>query len=244
MTILATGFFTALALVVAIGAQSAYVLRQAIRRDRLWLIVSICLVSDVILIFAGTAGVGVISEQAPWLLTVLKWAGVAYLIGFAVMSFRSALRPRATGLSVNDDAAPQSVTSSGAGASTGSAPRGDGGTVLTQPTTQQMTVVVGRSTPAQTPLRAVILAALSVSLLNPHAILDTVVLLGTVANNFGDQRWMFALGAVLASSLWLGVLTVGGRALSRVLDTPRTWRIIDASVGCIMLAIVITLILH
>lgn len=241
MTFLVTGFFTALALVVAIGAQSAYVLRQSIRRDRVALIVTICLVSDVLLIFAGTAGVGVISEQAPWLLMVLKWAGVAYLIGFAAMSFRSAWRPRAAGLSADDTPAPAPSTNTGSEA----APRDGGGTaVLTQPTTQQMTVVVGRSTPRKTSLRNVVLAALSVSLLNPHAILDTVVLLGTVANSFGDQRWMFAVGAVLASSLWLGVLTVGGRALSSVLDTPRTWRIIDFSVGCIMLAIVTTLILH
>lgn len=240
MTFLVTGFITALALVVAIGAQSAYVLRQSIRRDRVGLIVTICLVSDVILIFAGTAGVGVISEQAPWLLTVLKWAGVAYLIGFAAVSFRSAWRPRTTGLSADDTLAPTPSTNTGSEV----APSGGGTAVLTQPTTQQVTVVVGRSTPRKTSLRAVILAALSVSLLNPHAILDTVVLLGTVANSFGDQRWMFAAGAVLASSLWLGVLTVGGRALSSVLDTPRTWRIIDFSVGCIMLAIVTTLILH
>ena len=88
-----TGLTTGLALIVAIGAQNAFVLRQGIRREHIGLVVAICAVSDALLIALGTAGIGSVVEHAPWLLDVLRWGGVAYLVWFAVGSFRAALRP-------------------------------------------------------------------------------------------------------------------------------------------------------
>ena len=102
MTVLLTGFLTCLALIVAIGPQSAWLLRQGLRRDRVGLAVLCCLFGDLLLIALGTAGVGVVLEHAPWLLQVLRWAGVAYLLWFAWRSFASALRVR-TGLDIHSD---------------------------------------------------------------------------------------------------------------------------------------------
>ena len=88
------GLVTGLALIVAIGAQNAFVLRQGIRREHVGVVVAICIVSDIFLIGLGTAGIGVLIEQVPWLINAFRWAGVVYLVVFAVMSFRSALKPQ------------------------------------------------------------------------------------------------------------------------------------------------------
>lgn len=89
------GLATGLSLIVAIGAQNAYVLRQGLRRDHVAEVVVICAVSDLLLIAAGTLGIGTLVTYVPWLLVVLTWGGVAYLLWFAFRSFRSALHPQA-----------------------------------------------------------------------------------------------------------------------------------------------------
>src|SRR5580698_9549146 len=81
-------------LIVAIGAQNAFVLRQGLTRRHVGLVVAICAVSDLVLILAGTAGVGVLVSSHPRLLTALKWCGAAYLVWFAIRSCRSAAHPQ------------------------------------------------------------------------------------------------------------------------------------------------------
>ena len=68
------GLGTGLSLIIAIGAQNAYVLRQGLRREHVGVVVAICALSDAILILAGVSGIGVIVERAPWLITVIRWA--------------------------------------------------------------------------------------------------------------------------------------------------------------------------
>lgn len=92
---LTTGFVTGLGLIVAIGAQNAYVLRQGIRREHVAIVVGICALSDAVLILAGTAGMGAVLQTAPWVVDIMRWLGVAYLLWFAVRSVRSALKPAA-----------------------------------------------------------------------------------------------------------------------------------------------------
>ncbi|MBI4900271.1 MAG: amino acid transporter [Actinobacteria bacterium] len=84
---------TGLSLIVAIGAQNAYVLRQGLRREHVGIVVAICAVSDLLLIAAGTLGIGALVRYVPWLLVALTWGGVAYLLWFAYRSFRSARHP-------------------------------------------------------------------------------------------------------------------------------------------------------
>ncbi|WP_153505161.1 LysE/ArgO family amino acid transporter [Cumulibacter manganitolerans] len=88
---LLTGVLTGLSLIVAIGAQNAYVLRQGLLRNHVTAVVAICIVADVLLIAAGVAGLGVVVQRVPQLLTVLTWAGAAYLVCLAVGAFRRAL---------------------------------------------------------------------------------------------------------------------------------------------------------
>ncbi|MBD4644477.1 LysE family transporter, partial [Xanthomonas citri pv. citri] len=92
MTIFATGFLTYLALIVAIGAQTLFLLRQIVRRDRVWTVLTVCFVADVALLVLGAGGVGVVAERWPWLVPALTVAGVVYLLAFAVGALRSAWR--------------------------------------------------------------------------------------------------------------------------------------------------------
>ncbi len=92
---LVTGLATGLTLIVAIGAQNAFVLRQGLAREHVGVVVALCSLSDAVLIVAGVAGVGVLVEQAGWLLEGVRWAGVAFLVGYAVLSLRRARRPGA-----------------------------------------------------------------------------------------------------------------------------------------------------
>ena len=86
----AAGFFTGLSLIVAIGAQNAYVLRQGVLRAHVLAVVAVCAISDVVLIVAGVAGVGAIVDRAPVLLDVVRWFGVAFLLWYAVGALRRA----------------------------------------------------------------------------------------------------------------------------------------------------------
>jgi len=95
LTATAAGLATGLSLIVAIGAQNAYVLRQGVVRSHVLLVVAVCAVSDLLLIAAGVGGIGRLGSGADVVLTVLRCFGVAFLVGCAVMSLRRAFRPGA-----------------------------------------------------------------------------------------------------------------------------------------------------
>ena len=100
------GLFTGLSLIVAIGAQNAFVLKVGLQRNFVLSVVSICAVSDAVLIFAGVGGIGEVLKHAEPLLNILRWIGVVYLAYFGVSAFRRALKSEE--LSPSDRAIPQS----------------------------------------------------------------------------------------------------------------------------------------
>ena len=89
------GFFSGAALIIAIGAQNAFVLRQGIRREHVLPIVAVCALSDAILIALGVAGIGTLVTAAPLILEIIRWAGVLFLVGYAIVAARRAIRPKA-----------------------------------------------------------------------------------------------------------------------------------------------------
>ena len=194
MTATIAGMLAGFSLIIAIGAQNAFVLRQGIRREHVGVVVGICAACDFVLIIAGTLGVGALVTAHPVVLTVFKWAGAAYLLWFAFTSFRSAMHPQA--LEMRESS----------------------------------------------PSRSIVLSALAITLLNPHVYLDTVVMLGNLANQHGPDRWWFTLGACLASLIWFPALGYGARALAGPLGRPGVWRLIDLVIGMVMIAIAIRLI--
>ena len=97
---------------------------------------------------------------------------------------------------------------------------------------------------AMTAMRA-LAAALAVTVLNPHVYLDTVVLLGAIGGRQGSEgKWLFALGAMSAAVLWFTSLGFGARLLAPWFAKPVAWRVLDALIGAVMLALAATLLMH
>ncbi|ALV41741.1 amino acid transporter [Pseudarthrobacter sulfonivorans] len=189
----ALGFGTGLALIVAIGSQNAFVLRQGIRGEHVAAVVLVCSVSDALLIAAGIAGVGALLQSSPVIVDVVRFAGAAFLVGYGVMAARRAIRPGA-------------LTASG----------------------RQPAVGLG----------AALSTVLALTWLNPHVYLDTVLLLGSVANQQAqDLRWWFGGGAIAASIAWFSALGFGARVLRPFFARPASWRILDGLVAAVMLTL-------
>ena len=93
-----SGFFLGLSLIIAIGAQNAFVLRQGLRREHVLAVVAICALSDLLLIALGIAGAGIVFEQLPWLVEVVRWVGAAFLVTYGALAARRAIRPSAQAL--------------------------------------------------------------------------------------------------------------------------------------------------
>lgn len=175
-------------LIIAIGAQNAFVLSQSIRRNHHMSVAAICIVCDCLLISIGVLGMGAVFTANPLLRAIATWGGAAFLLWFGFNAFRSALRGGS--LDAHEE--------------------------------------------RSLPLRAAVVSALAVSLLNPHAYLDTVVLLGGISTTFeGDGRYLFGAGAVTASILWFCTLSLGGRAMAPVFRNASAWRVLDGLV-CLM----------
>ena len=95
MITLLAGLGFGLGLIVAIGAQNAYVLRQGIRREHVGAVVAVCVVSDVLLITVGAAGVGAVIARHTTLLAVVTVLGAGVLLSYGVLAVRRAIRPAA-----------------------------------------------------------------------------------------------------------------------------------------------------
>ncbi|AQS71194.1 LysE/ArgO family amino acid transporter [Streptomyces pactum] len=93
LTAAAAGFGTGLSLIVAIGAQNAFVLRQGIRRDAVLAVVGICALSDALLITLGVGGVGAVVVAWPGALTAVGWIGGAFLLCYGALAARRVFRP-------------------------------------------------------------------------------------------------------------------------------------------------------
>ncbi|MHA6262772.1 LysE/ArgO family amino acid transporter [Arenibacterium sp. CAU 1754] len=89
-----TGFFAGFALgfslILAIGAQNAFVLRQGLRREHVFWVCTTCALSDAALIGAGVAGFGALGQAVPWFEPVMRYGGAAFLIVYGAMNLRSA----------------------------------------------------------------------------------------------------------------------------------------------------------
>ena len=92
MAVFGAGFALGFSLILAIGAQNAFVLRQGIRREYVLPVVLTCAISDAILIAAGVAGFGYLVQQVPWLHTVMLIGGVAFLVTYGARAFWSAFK--------------------------------------------------------------------------------------------------------------------------------------------------------
>jgi len=228
---LLAGLGLGFSLIIAIGAQNLFVLRQGIRREHVFAVAAICALSDLALIVVGVSGVGAVLEAVPWLIDLVRWAGAAFLLGYGLLAARRVLRPTGEVLVATDG--PQS--------SDGPQPSG-GPAASGAPAASAATATLAR-TATRTTLAAAIGTCLALTWLNPHVYLDTVFLLGSVANTHGDGRWAFAAGAGAASIVWFFGLAYGSRLLGGVLGSPRAWRILDGGIATVMVALAVSLVL-
>lgn len=195
-TVAGAGLLTGLSLIIAIGAQNAFVLRQGLARQHVGPVVAICALSDALLITAGVTGIGAVVAHAGWVLEVVRWLGVAFLAAYGVHSLLRARRP-------------DTLEAARAGA------------------------------PSR---RSALGRAVALTYLNPHVYLDTVLLLGSIANQHGDtDRWWFAAGAAAGSVLWFAGLGYGAGAGQRLLATSRAWQVLDVLIGLTMWGIALSL---
>ena len=198
------GLGTGLSLIVAIGAQNAYLLRLGVVAARRILLsaVLLCALSDAILITAGTLGVGAVLQRAPMLMVIIRAVGAIFLIVYGGLSAKRAIRPKGEAIAVPAEG-------EGSGIRWGTA----------------------------------IATVAAFTWLNPHAYLDTLVFLGSIASEQAPAaRWWWVGGAICASFLWFAVLGFGSRFLRPLFSKPIAWRILDAVTAAMMFGIAIEII--
>jgi L-lysine exporter family protein LysE/ArgO len=192
-----SGLGLGLSLIVAIGSQNAFVLRQGLRRHQVGTVVAVCVLSDIALIAAGVAGAGAVVQSRPALLDVVRIAGAVFLAAYGLMAARRAVRPQS--LAPRDGTAPASAA-------------------------------------------ATVVTALALTWLNPHVYLDTVVLLGSIAQSHPGRQWWFAAGAAAGSAVWFTALGYGAALLRPLFATARAWRVLDAGIAVVMLTLAASLV--
>jgi L-lysine exporter family protein LysE/ArgO len=228
-----TGFALSATLIVAIGAQNAFVLRQGIRKEHVAPIVLFCAIADLVLIAAGVAGLATVLGDSPVLVAALTTAGSAFLVWYGIRALRRALVPQA----LHAGAGPGGGAGDGAGAG-GGIGAGGGGAVGGG-------VGAGARVGAEEPLslRNAMAQVAGFTLLNPHVYLDTVLLMGSIGTRQPpDMRVWFVGGAACASGVWFTTLGFGARLLAPVFARPQAWRVLDILIGLTMLALAVALI--
>ena len=192
------GFIVTFSLIVAIGAQNAYVLKLGLLKQYVLMAVLMCITFDFILISAGVFGLGYFIQGNQLLINGIAIFGIIFLCFYAIISFRSAFK----NASLQVD-----------------------GTVKTNP------------------LKQVVSLILVFTFLNPHTYLDTILLIGGIGANIENEfKIYFLLGAVSASSVWFFSLGFGARFLIPLFKKQITWKILDISIGFLMLFIAYSLI--
>ncbi|GAB4393182.1 MAG: LysE/ArgO family amino acid transporter [Gammaproteobacteria bacterium] len=193
MTAFRSGLFFGLSLIISLGPQNLFLVRQGLTRQYVYLCASVCFICDVILILLSTQGLSYIIEHAAWLKVTLLIAGSAFLALYGINSIRSAIKRRQT---------------------------------------KQANI-----TPIQEhiALSTLLLTCLSFSLLNPQAIIDTVILIGSTVMQYPTQsHWGFILGTLVASLVWFFSLATIARSCSKYL-TYKLWSNLELLSGTIML---------
>lgn len=187
------GFALSAGLIIAIGAQNAFVIRQGVAGRHVLSVAITCILCDVFLISLGALGLGAFIASSKVLRITLVVVGLAFLCWYGVTSWMRAIRGKKNAL---------------------------------LDTSQQQADSLGK----------IILLAVGFSLLNPQAIIDTVVLIGGLASQYerAADRLAFTAGAAAVSIVWFFALAYGARLLQGAFRKAKTVRVFDGVVGTIM----------
>ena len=193
-----TGFFLGLSLIVAIGAQNAFVLRQGILRQHIFYIALFCSISDALLIILGVVGISYFLNDFIYEHSKIIFGfGVLWLLAYGLLRLNSVFKANSAIITSNIE--PNSL------------------------------------------LNSISIAAVF-TFANPHVYLDTMILIGSISQQFVDlNRVYFAFGASIASFVWFFGIAYGAKLLTPIMQTPRHWRILDAFIASIMFIIAFNL---
>ena len=193
-----TGFFLGFSLIVAIGAQNTFVLRQGILGQHVFYIALFCALSDTLLISIGVAGISFfLNNFINQNLNILFGLSAVWLAGYGILRLKSVFK-------------------------------------------SDKTIEIEVST--LNGLFPTISIAAVLTFLNPHVYLDTMILIGSISQQFsGFYKITFALGAGLASFVFFFSLAYGAKLLTPVIQRPFSWKILDSLIALIMFTIAIKL---
>ena len=193
-----TGFFLGLSLIVAIGAQNAFVLRQGILRQHVFYIALFCSISDTLLIILGITGITFFFNYF-----VIEYSkiifGIAslWLFIYGVLRIKSALKSNSS--------------------------------------------IIAKNHKSSSLKKAISIISIF-TFANPHVYLDTMILIGSISQQFLDlNRVYFAIGACSASFVWFFGIAYGAKLLTPMMQKPSHWRILDSLIALIMFVIAINL---
>lgn len=192
MLVYLNGLMLGLSLIMALGPQNVFLIRQGALREHAVLSALICFCCDIILVCASVAGLHQILRLHPVLHTWITWFGVAFLLYYGVKALKRAF----------DKESAQSARE--------------------QQCINRLQIVM---------------LALGFSLLNPHAIIDSLVIIGSGSTQFPDHPQAFLFGVISASFLWFTSLTFTTHYFSDVLSRATVWRRIEFSSGILMLVL-------
>ena len=189
-----TGFFLGFSLIVAIGAQNTFVLRQGILGQHVFYIALFCALSDTLLISIGVAGISFfLNNFINQNLNILFGLSAVWLAGYGILRLKSVFK-------------------------------------------SDKTIEIEVST--LNGLFPTISIAAVLTFLNPHVYLDTMILIGSISQQFsGFYKITFALGACLASFVFFFSLAYGAKLLTPVIQRPFSWKILDSLIALIMFTI-------
>ena len=198
MFIYLNGLLLGLSLIMALGPQNIFLIKQGARRNHAALSSVICLICDVILACASVIGLrGVIGDH-PTLQIWIIWLGAGFLFYYAIKNLSSGLSRKAKNVASEHQAH------------------------------NRMQIVF---------------FALGFSLLNPHAIIDTLVIIGSGSSQFPEHELIFLSGVITASFLWFSSLFFTTRYLSTILTQARVWKGIEILSGGLMVFIAAKLVM-
>ena len=194
-----TGFILGLSLILAIGAQNSFVLRQGLMGSHVFTVAFFCSLSDAFLIFIGVAGISIffnnyINLVSDWLFII----SAVWLLGYGLLRLKGAIKGNSV-LTVEGTL--------------------DGGIT----STLSFLVVI--------------------TFANPHVYLDTVVLIGSISQQFpGNTKLAYAIGASLASFVFFFSLAYGAKYLSPITKRPIVWRVLDSFIAFVMFSLAIKML--
>ena len=194
-----TGFILGFSLILVIGAQNSFVLRQGLIGRHVFIVALFCSISDALLISIGVAGISIflnnyIDLVSDWLFSI----SAIWLLGYGLLRLRDAINGKSALISENSSV---------------------NGLVST------LSVLV------------------ALTFANPHVYLDTVILIGSVSQQFpGNIKVAYVLGASLASFVFFFSLAYGAKFLSPIMQKPLAWRLLDSFIAFVMFSLAIKMV--